>query len=83
MDSGSRGHRGGQPCLGGSRRRSKNEPVQTALSNTTLSGYVDIAINMAMSQAEHSIKTRRPLANPFQGGIGNTDTSLQKQMVST
>ena len=45
MDIGSRSARGGQSILGGARRRSnKPSQVQTALSNTTLSGYVDTSI---------------------------------------
>ena len=36
------GDRGGQPRIGRPRRRKMNA-VQTALSNTTLSGYVDTA----------------------------------------
>ena len=49
MDIGSRGSRGGQPGLGGSCRRTKMNPLQTALSNTTISGYVSASFNWAIA----------------------------------
>jgi len=42
MDSGSRGHRG-VSLASAARADEKMSAVQTALSNTTLSGYVDVS----------------------------------------
>ncbi len=57
----------------------KMSQVQTALSNTTISGYVSASFNWAISPGGAEYQNSPAAFIPFQNGHGNTDSNLQKQ----
>ena len=57
----------------------KMSPVQSALSNTTISGYVSASFNWAMSPGGQQQQNSPAAGIPYQRGYGNTDSNLSKQ----